>query len=99
MRILDRNLRVHQLELDIVAVDGDAIAIIEVRTRGRRSWAKALQTVDNKKRDRLRRAAKLLWARRFSKMPGVQRMRFDVVAVDLADESAPTIDYIRAAFI
>jgi putative endonuclease len=98
MRILDRNLRVHQLELDIVAVDGDVIAVIEVRTRGATSWAKALATVDHKKRDRLRRAAKLLWARRFSKMPSINRMRFDVVAVDLTDEAAPTIDYIRAAF-
>ncbi len=98
MRILHRNLRVHQLELDIVAVDGDAIAIIEVRTRGKTSWARALTTVDRRKQDRLRRAAKLLWARRFSKMPGIQRMRFDVVAVDLDGDGGPTIEYVRAAF-
>lgn len=99
MRILDRNLRVHQLELDIVAVDGEAIAVIEVRTRGKTSWAKALATVDFKKRDRLRRAAKLLWARRFCKMPGIERMRFDVAAVDLSDEAAPHVEYVRAAFV
>ena len=97
--ILDRNLRVHQLELDIVARDVDVIAIIEVRTRGHGSWAKALATVDYKKQDRLRRAAKLLWARRFSKMAGIERVRFDVVAVDLADETAPIVDYVRAAFV
>jgi putative endonuclease len=97
MRILDRNLRVRQLELDIVAVDGDAVVVVEVRTRGRTSWAKALTTVDAKKRDRLRRAAKLLWARRFSKMPGINRMRFDVAAVDL-DAPSPSVEYIRAAF-
>lgn len=99
MRILDRNLRVHELELDIVAIDGDAIAVVEVRTRGKTSWAKALATVDHKKRDRLRRAAKLLWARRFSKMAGITRMRFDVAAVDLSDEAAPRVEYVRAAFI
>lgn len=99
LEILDRNLRVHQLELDIVARDANVIAIIEVRTRGRGSWAKALATVDHKKQDRLRRAAKLLWARRFSKMTGIERLRFDVVAVDLRDETAPAVDYVRAAFI
>ena len=99
MHILDRNLRVHQLELDIVALDGAVIAIVEVRTRGRSSWAKALASVDRKKRDRLRRAAKLLWARRFSSMRGVERMRFDVAAVDLDGEGGPSVEYVRAAFV
>lgn len=99
MRVLERNLRVKQLEIDIVAIDGDAIAIVEVRTRGSSSWAKALASVDHKKRHRLTRAAKLLWASRFSKMPGIKRMRFDVAAVDLADEDAPIVEYIRAAFV
>ena len=98
MHILERNLRVHQLELDIVALDADAVAVIEVRTRGTRSWASALSSVDHKKRDRLQRAAKLLWARRFSKMPGVTRMRFDVAAVDLV-QGEPVVEYVRAAFI
>ncbi len=97
MRVLERNLRVHELEVDIVAVDGDAIAVIEVRTRGTRAWATALASVDHKKRDRLRRAASLLWARRFSKMPGIARVRFDVAAVDL-NGTEPVVHYVRAAF-
>ena len=99
MRILDRNLRVKQLELDIVAIDGDVVAIVEVRTRGKGSWAKALASVDHKKRDRLKRAAKLLWAKRFSKLPGITRMRFDVAAVTLEADGSSEIDYVRAAFI
>ncbi len=99
MEVLELNLRVHQLELDIVARDGNVIAIIEVRTRGRGSWAKALASVDGRKRERLRRAAKLLWARRFSKMADVQRMRFDVVAVDLDHAAGVKVEYVRAAFV
>jgi putative endonuclease len=95
MRILERNLRVHRLELDIVALDGDAVVVIEVRLRGPGAWTRALSSIDRKKRDRLRRAAQLLWTRRFSKMPGVARMRFDVAAVG----EDGSIEYVRAAFI
>ena len=97
LRVLERNLRVGRLEVDLVAIDGEAIALVEVRSRGATAWTGAAESVDRKKRDRLRRAGQLLWSRRFSKMPGIQRVRFDVCAVDLSGEQ-PVVEWIRAAF-
>jgi putative endonuclease len=97
MAVLERNLRIGKLEIDLLARDGEVIAVVEVRTRGRGSWQRPFDSIDGRKQDRLRKAGALLWARRFSKLPGVERMRFDVAAVDL-DQPEPVVDYLKAAF-
>ncbi len=99
MTVVERNLRVSHLEIDIVARDGPDIAIVEVRTRGAGAWQGALGSVGWIKQQRLRDAGKLLWARRFSKWPGVERVRFDVAAVDLEARAGPEVEYVRAAFV
>ncbi len=99
MRVIERNLRVGKLEIDVVAVDGDAIALVEVRTRGAGAWEGAAGSVGRVKQDRLRKAGALLWARRFSRWQGIERVRFDVAAVDLEAPGEPRVDYFRAAFV
>ena len=98
MRILDCNLRVSRLELDVVARDGDTIVVVEVRARGPTAWARPLASVDPKKRERIRRAAAVLWARRWSRLPGVNRVRFDVITVDLGRGGQIRLRHLRAAF-
>jgi putative endonuclease len=59
-RILGRQVRVGRAEIDLLAVDPGppaALVIIEVRWRGRRDFGIAEETVDHRKRARLRRAA------------------------------------------
>ncbi|HHH31676.1 MAG TPA: YraN family protein, partial [Polyangiaceae bacterium] len=97
MTILGRNLRVGRYELDIVARDGDRIVIVEVRSRGCAAWQRALDTLSAHKRRCLRRAAFVLWSRRWSKWPSVQGVRFDVASVQL-DGDEPVVTYVRAAF-
>jgi putative endonuclease len=99
MRVLDRNVRVGHLEIDIVACDGPVVVVIEVRTRGATAWQRALGSIDPRKRERLRRAAAVLWAKRLSKLPGVDRLRFDVASVDLEAPGGPSVEYLRAAFV
>jgi putative endonuclease len=98
-RVLDRNVRVGRLEIDVVVCDGPVVALVEVRTRGPRAWERPIASVRHEKRDRLRRAAAILWARRFSKLPGVERLRFDVAAVDLDGAAEPVVEYVRGAFV
>ncbi len=98
MQVLERNLRVGRLEIDILARDEDVIVVVEVRTRGSTAWQRPLDSIDHQKQKRLRRAATILWSRRFSKMPGVTRMRFDVASVVFLPAEQPTVEYIRAAF-
>lgn len=98
VEILAVNLRVGHLELDLVAREGPVIVVIEVRTRGPGAWVRALDSVDAKKRERLRRAAEGLWRRRFARDPTVERMRFDVAAVDLDDGGGARVEIVKAAF-
>ncbi len=65
-QILGRQVRVGRAELDIVAVDivsPRRLVIVEVRTRARRDFGLAEETVDARKRLRLRRAAQALRAK------------------------------------
>ncbi len=64
-RILGRQVRVGRAELDIVAVDlalPPRLVIVEVRARATREFGTAEETVDARKRIRLRRAAQALRA-------------------------------------
>jgi putative endonuclease len=95
--VLERNARVGRLEIDIIARDGTTIALVEVRTRGAGAWTRAFESVNRAKQHRLRRAAHILWSRRFSRMTGIAHLRFDVAAVDLA-QNPPAVELIKAAF-
>jgi putative endonuclease len=92
------NLRVGRLELDLIVRDGPVVAIVEVRARGPGAWVRPLDSVDAKKRARVRRAGERLWRERFARDPRVERMRFDVAAVELLPGGGERIEIVRAAF-
>ena len=98
LELLGRNVRVGRLEIDILAREGPVVVVVEVRTRGAGSWQSALDSVDYGKQQRLRRAAAVLWSRRFARQRDIERMRFDVASVDLESGPEPSVEYIRAAF-
>jgi len=96
--ILGRNVRVGRAEIDLVIRDGAVIVIVEVRTRGSRSYQRALDSIDPKKRARLRAAGQRLWASRFARDESIERMRFDALAVSFDVDDQPLVEHIRAAF-
>ena len=98
LEILARNVRVGRLEIDMVVRDGPVIAVVEVRTRGPGSWQRGLDSIDAKKRARVRQAGARLWRDRFAKAGGVERMRFDAVSVTFEPDGAARIEHIKAAF-
>lgn len=98
LTLLGRNVRVGRLEIDLLVRDGPVVAIVEVRTRGAGSWLSALDSIDAGKRARLRRAATILWSRRFARMAGIERMRFDVASVRLEGPHGADVEYVRGAF-
>jgi putative endonuclease len=87
-RILATNLRVGRAEIDVLAVDPGppaALVVVEVRWRSRRDFGLAEETVDARKRARLRRAGHAL--RELDRLPdgsGVPAlpMRFDLIAAE-----------------
>lgn len=79
-RLLHRNYRARRGELDVVALDGGVLAIVEVRYRARQDYGSAADSVTWRKRSRLARAARELLARE----PALARLpaRFDLVEVE-----------------
>jgi len=82
-------------ELDLVMRDGDTLAFIEVRYRGRDDYGGGAESIDWRKRRRLVRAAQLFLQRnpRFADGP----CRFDVVEAS-GDPAAPDLNWMRDAF-
>lgn len=94
LRILDRNWRSGRRELDLVALDGEVVAFVEVRAR-RGGPEDPLESLDWKKRRDLRRAAEA-WIHAH---PGVGReFRFDAVAVRAGPGGRAEIEHVRGAF-
>ena len=79
--ILWRNLRIGHLEIDLVARRDDLVVIAEVRYRGKGAKEGPLASVSWKKQQRLLKAARGLWRGRLQKMPGVERVRIDIIAI------------------
>jgi putative endonuclease len=98
LEILALNLRIGRLEIDVVARDGPVIAVVEVRSRGPGAWVRPLDSVDAKKRERVRRAGERLWRDRFAGDLRVERMRFDLAAVELLPDGGARIEIVKAAF-
>jgi putative endonuclease len=78
LRVLDRNFRCSDGELDIVARRGRLLVFCEVKTRRTELWGDPSEAVHFAKRNRLRRLA-AEWMR--VNRPGDVDVRFDVVSV------------------
>ncbi|HQQ78077.1 MAG TPA: YraN family protein [Thermoanaerobaculia bacterium] len=92
LRILDRNVRYKDGELDIVALDGGTTVFVEVKRRRDSSLGDPAEAVTRTKRLRVVRAARRWLAAHPSRARSV---RFDVVAV-LGDP--PAVTWIKNAF-
>lgn len=95
-RILRRQHRNHGGELDLIAVDGDTVVFVEVKTRSGITHGQPIDAVNQGKQRRLTRAA-LVYLKREGWLN--RRCRFDVVAVVWREpQSAPQITHYRNAF-
>lgn len=91
-RILERNLRLHLGEIDILAEDKKTLVIVEVKTVRGSMFGLAQDLVRYKKQNKLRNLALALE----QQYPG-RNIRVDVVGVNMADEDNPGIEHIISA--
>ena len=94
-RIVARNVHLRHAEIDLVALEGETLCIVEVRLRSSDRYGTPEESVDWRKRRRLARAARLLLAR--GNLPRFARVRFDVVAVR-PTARGPAVALLRDAF-
>jgi putative endonuclease len=91
-RILDRNWRCADGEIDIVAADGRTLVVCEVKTRSGTRFGTPLDAVGQAKRRRLRRLA-ALWL----VAHGVRfdQVRIDVVGLVRDGAGGFTVEHVR----
>lgn len=89
-----RNLRLGALELDIVARKANLCVVCEVRSLTRRSWLHPAETITAEKRERIRRAARLML--RSDEYQGC-RLRLDVATIEFVASAEPILTYYEAA--
>jgi putative endonuclease len=95
LRLLDRNWRCREGELDIVARDGDALVFCEVKTRRGVGFGHPAEAVTATKQRRLRTLAHRWLAAHDEHAP---ELRFDVVGVLVRPSRLPLVTHLRAAF-
>ncbi|MFZ5774687.1 MAG: YraN family protein [Thermodesulfobacteriota bacterium] len=94
-RVLARNYRTRQAEVDIVAEEGGELVFVEVKTRRGRNCGHPLEAVTPAKCRHLSMAA-LHYLSQTGKHD--QPARFDVVAVSLGDNGGHEVELVRNAF-
>ena len=92
-RVLDRNWRCREAELDLVVLDGAGrVRFVEVKTRTGSGFGTPAEAVTDEKLRRLRLAARHWLA---ANPGGWRQICFDVVGVDLSDPGHPRLDLLE----
>jgi putative endonuclease len=95
LRVLDRNWRCREGELDIVARDRDALVFCEVKTRRGVGYGHPVEAVTVVKQRRLRLLAQRWLAAHDEHAPD---LRFDVVGVLVRPDRPALVTHLRGAF-
>ena len=96
LRVVARNWRRPEAELDIVADDGGTCVFVEVRSRTGEDHGHPLEAITPHKRARVIRAARLYLDQ---ETPAASGYRFDVVAVTFwTDGREPDVVHVPHAF-
>jgi len=95
LRVLDRNWRCREGELDLVARDGDALVFCEVKTRRGTGYGHPVEAVTRAKQVRLRTLAQRWLAAHAEHAPD---LRFDVVGVLLRGDGPAVVTHLPGAF-
>lgn len=93
-RILDRNWRCAAGEIDIVAVRGDELAIVEVKTRRSVDFGHPFEAIDERKRARLWRLAHA-WRAAHRDAVSCCSLRLHAIGLIGADPRTASIEHLK----
>lgn len=92
-RVLERNWRYRKLEIDIIVLDGDFLALVEVKTRSSARHGSVIEAVTPAKEKQMLEAAEIyLEQNRLD-----YEIRFDIITIVLGP-GTPDIQYYPGAF-
>ncbi|WP_146364385.1 YraN family protein [Arthrobacter yangruifuii] len=92
LRIIDRNWRCPEGEIDIVAVDGATLVVVEVKTRSSLDFGHPFEAISDAKLARLHLLAGA-WARAHSRY--FSHRRIDAVSVLDNGQTRPEVEHLR----
>ncbi len=93
-QILETNWRYKRAEIDIIAMDGKVLVLVEVKTRSYDYFGPPDAHVDRKKEKMMTSAAHVY-------MEEIQHdweVRFDIISILINQDTAPQIKHIEDAF-
>lgn len=91
-RILARNWRVRDGELDLIAEDHNDIVAVEVKTRNGTGYGHPLEAITAIKAARVRRLL-LTWVRQVN--PRCKNLRVDAIGITIRHGQRPRIDHLE----
>ena len=92
--ILERNWRHSYAEVDIIAMDGDILVFVEVKTRSSDRFSKPEDAIDEKKEDFLASVASVY----MEHIGHEWEIRFDFVSVIIPNKGQVRIRHLKDAF-
>jgi len=95
-RILHRNWRCPQGEIDIVADHHGALVVIEVKTRTSEAFGHPFEAIDARKSARLWRLA-MAWMAEHPDEARGRRLRIDAIALTGADPATARLEHLEDA--
>ncbi len=93
-QIVERDWKSGHRDLDLIAMDGDTLVIVEVKTRRNRMFTDPEMAVDYQKINNLRQAANHYV--KFKRFDG--DVRFDIITIVGTPDAGFDIDHIEDAF-
>lgn len=94
-KIVARQARNKIGEIDLIALDGETLVMIEVKTRSSLKTGHPAESVGYQKQKQLTRTA-LAWLKERNLLD--RRCRFDVIAIVWKENAPPTVDHFVNAF-
>jgi len=95
--ILAANIEDDRGEIDLLALDGDTLVVVEVRSTERTDLVRVIASVDYLKQKRLTEAVTRYLGRR--RLLGKITVRFDIVAISWPPGAkSPTVNHVKDAF-
>lgn len=91
--IVDRNYRTRYGEIDIVALDGEALVFVEVKTRRSYAMGAGILAIDERKLAKIRRMISQYF---MSASPRHSSVRIDALSIGLSQGHAPSFDHRMA---
>lgn len=90
--ILARNWRSGRDEIDLVCIDEKAVVFVEVRARAKDALVSGYDSIDQRKRDALRRVCRSY----FAKMkPKPLTLRFDVIEIEHVEGAVDAVRHFE----